>query len=254
MAGWSYFADWPDFIFAGVGLILGLLLLIWWRQQSDRWYSVFAVTLLLATTLSVASFYIFVVPPHRIGCPEGCVGQLGYPLPFALLGLHGRVDLFLFDFLLNVLLIWLLILGMSAVARFLAEATDLSSRSKRFKLGFFLMLFVLPWALLPRYFDPPEPNVWGNELRISVNARRAAEITYGVTGVWVHRLALEDIRYIPLQVPGVFGGIDQPQSQVCLRGYTYFYIPWQRYRITLDRSGVTAVKMEEIDLEGSCWK
>lgn len=251
---WSYFAGWSDLIFASAGLLLGVLLLIWWRQQSARWYSVFASTLLFATLLDVVSFFLFVVPPHRVGCPDGCAGQLGYPLPFAVIGLDGRADLFPLDFVLNLLLIWLFCFSMTVVARFGAEAVDLSARSRRFKIVFLTIVFLVPLALLPRYFNPPEPLAQGEHLRLSVNARRAAETTYNVTGLWVQRLALEDIRYTPILVPDTFGGVDRPQAQVCLRGYTYFYIPWQRYRVTLDRSGVTALNMVPISLDGNCWE
>lgn len=253
MSQLSYFADWADVILAGAGLLLGILLLIWWRQQSDRWYSVFAATLLAATLIDVATFSLFVIPPHNVGCPDGCAGQMGYPLPFALIHLDGQISLFLLDFVLNLVLIWLMLFVLTAIARFFAEAVDLGSRSRRFRLGFIVFFFVLPFALLPRYFNPPEPPVFGDELRLSVNARRAAETTYNVTGFWVQRLALEDIRYPPIQVPDTFGGIDRPQSQICLRGYTYFYIPWMRYRITLDRPGVTPLNMTPTSLTGSCW-
>ena len=254
MSQLSFFADVSDLILAGAGLLLGTLLLIWWRQQSERWYSVFALTLLAAALMDLATFSLFVVPPHNVGCPDGCAGHMGYPLPFAIIGLNGEISLFLLDFVLNLLLIWLLLFVLTAIARFVAEAVDLASRSRRFKVGFFVIVFILPLALLPRYFNPPEPPVFGDELRLSVNARRAAETTYNVTGFWIQRLALEDIRYPPIQVPDTFGGIDRPQSQICLRGYTYFYIPWMRYRVTLDRPGVTPLNMTRVPLTGSCWQ
>lgn len=248
-----YFAQWPDLLFAALGLLLGLLLLTWWRQQSERWYSIFALTLLGAALIDVATYYLFVVPPHVAGCPDGCAGQIGYPLPFALIGIDGNTHLFVLDFVLNLLLIWLFLFGLTVLARIFAEGMSLSRRSRRFKFGFFIVFFVIPLALLPRYFNPPEPHVYGEELRLSVNARRAAETTYNITGLWVQRLALEDIQYAPIQVPDTFGGIDRPQAQVCLRGYIYFYIPWQRYRITLDRTGVTALNLSRLPLQGSCW-
>jgi hypothetical protein len=248
-----FFAQWSDLAFAGAGFLLGLLLLIWWRQQSEQWYSIFAVTLLVAALIDVATYYLFIVPPHTVGCPDGCAGQIGYPLPFALIRLNGETQLFLLDFVLNLFLIWLFIFGLTVLARLFAEGMALSTRSRRFKLGFFIVFFVLPLALLPRYFNPPEPPVYGEELRLSVNARRAAETTYNITGLWIQRLALEDIQYAPIQVPATFGGIDRPQAQICLRGYVYFYLPWQRYRITLDRSGVTALNLTRIPLKGSCW-
>lgn len=251
---WSYFADWWDLAFAAVGLLLGALLMIWWRQQSRRTYAIFAGTLLAATLLDAASYFLFVVPPHFVGCPNGCMGRLGYPLPFATIAVDGDVQLYFFDFLLNLLLLWLLWLGASVLWRILAEAVQLRERSFRFKLVYFIIVVVLPWAFLPRYFSPPQPEVQGEELRLAINAQRAAESTYRITGLWIQRLALEEIRYLPMQVPDVFGGLEQPQAQVCLRGYTWFYIPWRRYLITLDRTGVTALDLTTLPLDGTCWQ
>ena len=251
---WLYFAGWQDLLFAGMGLVMGLLLIIWWRQQSRRWYSIFAGTLLLGMLLNVSSYFLYVVPPHYAGCPNGCMGRLGYPLPFAAVALDGESKLYLGDFLLNLLLLWLFWLGGSVVWRVLSEAVELRFRPRRFRLVFFLVVAVLPWATLPRYFEPPQVEMRGEDMRIAINARRAAELTYDITGLWIQRLAVEDIRYAALQVPSALGGVDQPRAQVCLRGYTWFYIPWQRYLLTLDRTGVTALSMQRLGLEGTCWE
>jgi len=251
---WLHFAGWQDMLFAALGLAMGALLVIWWRQQSRRWYSIFAGTLLLGMVFNASSYYLFIVPPYFAGCPGGCPGRLGYPLPFATIGLDGKAQIYLVDFLLNFVLLWLLWLGAAILWQVLSDGVELSFRPRRFRFIFFLVVGVLPWALLPRYFNPPQIDLTGDDVRISVNARRAAEITYDVTGLWIHRLAVEDIRYPPLQVPSFFGGSEQPQAQICLRGYTWFYIPWQRYRITLDRTGVTALNMQRIPLNGSCWE
>jgi len=251
---WLFFAGWQDMIFAGIGLVFGVLLIIWWRQQSERWYSIFAATLLAGMVLNVSSYFLFVVPPYAAGCPNGCLGRLGYPLPFATVSPGRAPNLYLLDFLLNLLLLWLLCLGGSVLWRVLSEAVELRFRSLRFRLGFFFIVAVLPWATLPRYFNPPQIDLQGENMRIAINANRAAELTYGITGLWIQRLAVEDIRYMPLEVPSIFGGADQPQAQVCLRGYTWFYIPWQRYLVTLDRMGVTPLHMQRLGLEGSCWE
>lgn len=251
---WLYFAGWQDMLLAGLGLTLGALLVIWWRQQSKRWYSLFAGTLLLGMLLNVASYYLFVIPPYLVGCPTGCVGRLGYPLPFATISLNESSKLYLVDFLLNLILLWLLWLGSSVLWRVLSDAVELHLRPFRFRLAFFLLVGILPWALVPRYLNPPQIETYGEDQRIAINAQRAAELTYDVTGLWIQRLAVEDIHYTPLQVPSIFGGAQQPQAQVCLRGYTWFYIPWQRYLLTLDRTGVTALNMERVGLTGSCWK
>ena len=92
-------------------MIIGALLLIWWSQQTGRWYAVFAGTLLFSMALNVAAFYLFVVPPHSAGCIDLCPGRLGFPLPFATLSPSGAVQIYIGDFLLNLLLLWLLLFG-----------------------------------------------------------------------------------------------------------------------------------------------
>ncbi len=251
--GWIHFASATHLIFGIAAVILGALLVTWWSQQTGRWYAVFAGTLLFSMVLNVAAFYLFVVPPHSAGCIDFCPGRLGFPLPFATLSPSGDIQIYIGDFLLNLMLLWLLFFGGVVIWRVLGEAIQLKERGIRFRMFFAAFFVLLTWGLLPRYFSPPAAHVTGDELRLSVNARRAAESTYGVTGLWVHRLALEDIRYVPPDVPDVSGSIDRPQAQVCLRGYTYFYIPWRRYRVQLDSTGVTPLNLAELSLTGSCW-
>ena len=251
--GWIHFAGATHLVLGIAGVILGALLVIWWTQQTGRWYAVFAGTLLLSMLLNVGAFYVFVVPPHSAGCFDLCPGLLGFPLPFGTLSSAGTVQIYIGDFVLNLLLLWLLLFGSVVVWRILSEAIQLRERGVRFRLLSFVTFVLLSWGLLPRYFSPPAADVTGDELRLAVNARRAAESTYGVTGLWVHRLALEDIRYVPVEAPDIFGDVDKPQAQVCLRGYTYFYLPWRRYRVRLDQTGVTPLNFEELSLTGSCW-
>lgn len=248
-----YFAGVDDLIFAVTGLALGTLLFIWWRQQTSRWLWVVIGTFLSAWFLSGISYLVFVVPPYYVHCPSGCLGWRGYPLPFATLDFDGNTHLYPLDFGLNLLLLWLLWLGASVVWRFLGEAVEWQARTLRFKIAIILIFGVLPWAYLPRFFNPPQPEPVGEELRLAINAQRAAESTYNITGLWIQRLALEDIRGLR-SVAGAAGDSPQFQAQVCLRGYTYFYIPWQRYRITLDVSGVTALNLTVRPLRGSCWE
>ncbi len=251
---WVHFANSTQLILGCIGLVVAAFLMIWWVQRTGRWYAVFAGTLLVSMLLNVAALYLFVVPPHSAGCLDLCPGRLGYPHPFATLSPSGTVKIYIVDFVLNLLLLWLMWLGGAIVWRLLSEAVELGERGLRFRLLFVVVFILVPWGLIPRYFGPPSADVSGDELRLAVNARRAAETTYSVTGLWVHRLALEDIRYIPLEVPDVLGGIDKPQAQVCLRGYTYFYLPWRRYRIKLDQTGVTPLNFQELPLTGSCWQ
>jgi len=130
---WGHFAAWSDLPFAVAGLLLVFLLILWWRQQSSRWFSVAAGALLGALLLAIASFYIFVVPPHYAGCPAGCTGWRGYPLRMAVVQLDGQVEIAAFDFALNVLMLWLLMLTASVVWRILGETLQLDARGRRWR-------------------------------------------------------------------------------------------------------------------------
>jgi hypothetical protein len=244
---WAIFATWGDVTFATASLVLIGLLVLWWRQESRAWFRVVVGTLLAALLLAIASYYMFVVPPHMAGCPQGCAGWRGYPLRFAQYNLDGSSEIAALDFVFNVLILWLLWMAASAIWRLLGGAIQLDTRSRRAKAAFILLLGVLPWAVLPRVLNPPAPEVAGEDLRLANNARRAAEFTYGITGMWVQRLALEDVRQATTGAE--FGSV----NEVCLRGYTFFFIPWQRYRISLDANGRTALNLETVPLEGSCW-
>ncbi len=249
--GWVYFSDNVDLLFALSGGVLILLMLIWWRQQIRTWSRVVLATLLAAMLLSTASYYIFEVPPYTAGCPEGCTGYRGYPLPVALVTIEGRSIIAPVDFLLNLLLIWLLWLTASVIWSLLAVAFDWERRALRWRIFFVIVISLLPWALLPRILNPPQPPVTGEDLRIAINGRRAAEFTYRVTGLWVQRLALEDVKRTLIGEIGA--DINTPLNQVCLRGYTYFFIPWRRYRVDLDPNGLTPLALSEMGLEEKCW-
>jgi hypothetical protein len=251
---WVYFADVQDGVLALAAVLLLLLLVIWWRQQTRHWFRIVIATLLAAVLLCVGSYYFFVVPPHYASCPPGCTGWRGFPLPVARISLDGISRTFPLDFLLNLLMLWLLWLGASLVWRLCAMAVRWENRNWRDKLAILLLIVALPWALMPRVLDPPQPRASGEDLRLAVNARRSAEFTYRITGIWVQRLALEDVRRSSsTRNPGSLFG-ETVVNEVCLRGYTYFYLPWRRYRITLDPSGVTALRLAEVPLEGSCWE
>ena len=254
--GWANFADWLDLLVGMLGLLLIALLIIWWRQQTRYWFRIVAGTLLFALVLSIASLYLFVLPPHIVGCPGGCPGRSGYPLPVALISLTGMRSIAPVDFLLNWLLLWLLVLGASLVITVLAVGFQWWRRPLRLRILFVLLIVILPWAFLPRFLPLPQATTAGEELRLANNARRSAEFTYRITGPWVQRLAIEDIRVTSAGEgdPVIASQEELAISQVCLRGYTYFLIPWRRYRITLDATGTTALNMNEVDLTGTCWQ
>lgn len=252
--GWSYFATWQDGLFAVAGLILVTLMIIWWRQQTRYWFRIVATFLLGALLLNIASYYIFQVPPHHVNCPDGCAGWRGFPRPIATLEFNDISRVGRIDFGLNLLLLWILLMGAGVIWRLLGIAFRWSERTRRFRLTFILIVCILPWALLPRVLNPPQPTPFNEDLRIANNALRAAEFTYTITGLGVQRLALEDIRFTTVTADDVIG-VEQtvPVYQVCLRGYTYFYLPWRHYRIELESNGVTATNLTELPLDEPCW-
>ncbi len=253
--GLTYFADWRDLLFALGGMLSVTLLIIWWSQQTRHWYRVAILTFLIAFGLGFGSLYLFEIPPHYAGCETGCTGWRGYPLPVARITFDGQTQIGLFDFALNVLLLWVIVLLASLFLRLLATAVGWEQRSQRVRFLVLLGLILIPWALLPRYMVPPQPQTSGEELRLINNAQRAAESTYRITGFWIQRLALEDLRQLsPNPLAEAEPDLAGVRSQVCLRGYTFFYIPWRRYRVNLEPTGVTALDLMEVPLEGSCWE
>ena len=156
-------------------------------------------------------------------------------------------------FVINVLMLWLLMLTASVVWRILGETLQLEARGRRWRTLFVLSFVILPWALLPRILNPPQPPVAGEDLRLANNALRAAEFTYGITGLWVQRLAVEDVRRDAANAQDALETGSTANNQVCLRGYTWFFIPWQRYRIGLDPNGASPLSLVPVPLTGSCW-
>ncbi len=247
------FASWSDAALAGASLLLALLLIVWWRQQTRHWFRITTGLALLSLVLCIASYYLFEVPAYYASCLQGCLGQRGYPRPFATVDFDGTSLIAPLDFALNWLMLWLLWLVASVVWRILALGFQWTKRSRRLQIGFVLVVMVLPWALLPRLIDPPQPRPTGEDLRLATNALRAAEFTYRITGFWVQRLALEDVRHLQPASELDFDSANQVGSQVCLRGYTFFFIPWQRYRIDLDLSGAIALSLGQLSLDTPCW-
>lgn len=254
LEGWAYFADWQDLLLAVGGLVAVTLNIIWWSQQTRHWHRIAILTFLVAFVLSFASLYLFWVPPYYAGCSAGCTGWRGFPLPVARITFDGQTQIGLVDVLLNTLLLWLLVLVASLIGRIATVIFGFENRPRRVQAVAMLLFVLIPWALLPRYLDPPQPPTTGEELRLVTNARRAAEMTYGITGLWVHRLALEDLRQLsPNPLGEQTPDLTAVRSQVCLRGYTYFYVPWRRYRVSLEPTGVNALAIVEVPLDGPCW-
>ncbi|MEZ4868848.1 MAG: hypothetical protein R3C14_46415 [Caldilineaceae bacterium] len=250
---WSYFATWSDSAFAAVSLLFILLILIWWRQQTRHWFRVLMITLLFALLMSIASYYLFVTPIHYANCPQGCAGWRGYPRPIAHIALDGVTHLGVIDFALNVLLLWLLWLVTLLLWRIASVALQWERQPRNVRVLLLVLVFFLPWAWLPRILNPPQPTLTGENQRLAINALRAAEFTYRITGFWVQRLAVEDVKQLEPAAETNLESVNRVGSQVCLRGYTYFFFPWRRYRIDLDGIGRTALKLTELPLDEACW-
>lgn len=251
---WFSFVAWRDLLFTLVAISMVTLLVIWWSQQTRHWYRIAIGTFLAAFLLCIVGFFLFEVPPYYAGCPGGCPGWRGYPRPVAVVDVQGVAHLQSANFGLNLLMLWLLWLAASLIWRLLGIAFQWERRSFRAKLLFIFFLAILPWALLPRALNPPQPLPTGEDLRLANNARRSAEFTYHLTGLWILRLALEDVRQIPAKPQSQPIAGKEVGNQVCLRGYTYFYIPWRHYRIDLDASGRTALDLTELPLRVPCWQ
>jgi hypothetical protein len=251
----GYFIEWTDLLLAVGGGLAVTLVILWWRQQTNHWPRIALLSFLAAFFLAFASLYVFWVPPYYAGCAAGCLGWRGFPVPVARITLAGETQIGLLDLLLNSLLLWLMLLLVSLLGRIGAVLIDLASQPGRVRALAFLLFVLLPWALLPRYLPPPQPVTTGEELRLVINAQRAAETTYAVTGLWIQRLALEDLRQLsPNPLAEQTPDLAAIRSQVCLRGYTYFYIPWRRYLVSLEPTGVNALEFMELPLTGSCWE
>ncbi len=248
---WALFAGWSDLLFGLVAVGLLVLLGIWWRQQIFLWMRVVVLALAASGLSSIASLSLFQVPAHYVGCPQGCNGWQGYPLAFASLDFAGVRTLAPVDFILNLLWMWVAFLVIFMVLRMLGIAISWSERGMRAKLLFLLFVVLLPFSLLPRLMDPPQPYLSGETQRLAINALRTAQFTYNITGGVVQRLAVEDIR--SLTGSAATFGFETDTTQVCLRGYTFFYIPWRRYRLILDTSGVIALNLTELPLDQPCW-
>lgn len=251
---WTYFTNWQQASFAGVGFVLLILLSIWWRQQSRHWFRIIMLTLLLALLMAIGSYYFFEVPVYYANCPGGCAGWRGFPLRFAIIDLRGISFLAPLDFALNVLTLWLLWLATSVTLRLFATMLQWEQWGWRRRLVFVVITLIVPWSLVPRLLNPPEPSISGEYARLAINARRAAEFTYGITGIWIQHLALEDVRILEPNIDSDLESVNRVGGQICLRGYTYFFVPWRRYRIDLDGIGRTALRLEEKGLQEPCWE
>lgn len=224
---------------------LAVLLVIWWRQQNERWLVIVVACLALAPALSAWSSVAFHVADYRAGCDGLCPGFRGAPLPtFGGETAGGR---FLpGGFILNSLVYLILLLGWMAVAQAILRQTTLRGRSRlltRVLLG--LVLWIAPFALAPLFLPAPEAHVRGDPQRIAINARREVYLYDQLAPLPILRGALEDVRPRTDSLSGM---------RVCLRTYTFFYLPVGYMYLDMTPEGVHSNAGGVLPRTGSCWR
>jgi hypothetical protein len=238
-----------------LGLLLAsvaTLLTIWWRQQTFRWAIIVLICLAGAPLLSWWSGIAFEVADYRAGCDGLCPGYGGAPIPF-FRGQAAGGSFLSGMFLVNCLLYLVLLLAWSAIMRaILRTPPPLSPASKSGNRGRFwwqlvggVVMLIAPFALSPLYLPPPEAHVRGDPQRIAINAGREVYLYDELAPVPVLRVGLEDVR------PYSNG---QPGMRVCLRTYTFFYLPAGHMYLDMTTEGVHSYNGGVVPLEKSCWE
>lgn len=233
-----------------LGLILAALsalMVIWWRQQSFRWPIVAGGGLAGAILLSWWSGVVFRIDDYRAGCVGLCSGYRGAPIPFFLGETAGGAFL-PGRYLLNALVYLALLLGWSIVVRSILRSLGQGSRHRLgLQAAAGLALLVGPFALSPMYLPPPEARVLAGSdpQRIAINAMREVYLYDQESPYPVLRVGLEDVR------PRSDG---QPGMRVCLRLYTFFYLPTGHMFLDMTPEGVHSNAGGVLAFRESCWK
>lgn len=236
---------WQAFL---IGLLLAsvaLLQVIWWRQQSFRWSVVLLGALVLAPGLSWWSGIAFEVADYRAGCDGLCPGFRGAPVPF-FRGAAAGGDFVPWLFAVNCLVYLVVLLGWAMVMRSMMRSVAQEARHGiwiRLALG--IALLVGPFALSPLYLPPPEAHVRGDPQRVAINARREVYLFDQESPLPILRVGLEDVR------PRRDG---QPGMRVCLRTYTFFYLPAGHMFLDMGPEGVHSNNGGVLPLNASCWE
>lgn len=239
--------DWATWQMAGLGVVLlvaAVLLVVWWKQQSFRWALILALCLLIAPTLSFWSSLTFEVAPYRAGCDGVCLGQRGAPIATHVCDTNG-CQFRTFPFALNSLVYLVLFLAWGGLVRALLGLFISDSHraaAGRFALG--SALLIAPVALAPLFLPPPQAHVRGDSQRVAINAQRETYLYDHDASLPVVRLALEDVR------PRLDA---QPGLRVCLRTYSYFYLPIGFMYLDMTPEGVHSNNGGVLPRSGSCW-
>jgi hypothetical protein len=238
--------SWGAAFLAVAMLVLALLLIIWWRQQSFRWPVLLVVCLALAPLLSWWSGKAFEVPAYRAGCDGLCPGYSGAPVAI-LTEENAAAGFSAWRFALNSLVYLVILLSWAAILRSILRRVNQGSARRRKGLGALVAggLVVLPLGLAPLYLPPPEAQVRGDSLRVAINARREVYLYDQDASLPVLRVALEDVR------PRLDG---QPGLRVCLRTYSYFYVPSGHMYLDMTPEGVHSNGGGVRALDKTCWQ
>lgn len=240
---------WQGIVLSFLLMAAAVLLVVWWRQQSLRWWIVLSTSLIAAPALSWWSGVAFQVADYRAGCDGLCPGSSGAPIPFYQ-GEAAGGDLSIGGFLLNSLVYLVLFLAWAALVRTAAHRIDdaMSPASPRRAwittrtLG--VVLFVAPLALSPMFLPPPEARVRGDSQRVAINAQREVYLYDQLADLPVLRVGLADVR------PRLDG---ETGMRVCLRIYTFFYLPTGSMYLDMTPEGVHSNHGGVAPRTESCW-
>jgi hypothetical protein len=226
-------------------VVVAVLLVVWWRQQSYRWPLILVGAVVAALALCWWSGMAFDVADYRAGCDGLCPGFRGAPIPIRRGAAAG--DAFLpGGFLLNSLVYLVLILGWAALLRALLYGAQGGSRGSAFMVALIaLLLIVGPLLLSPLFLPPPEAHVRGDPQRVAINARREVYLYDQLAALPVLRVGLEDVRPRPDRQPGM---------RVCLSAYTFFYVPVGHLYLDMTPEGVHSNDGGVLPRAASCWE
>ncbi len=224
-------------------LLLTVLVLVWWLRRGRRGFDWTLIVAPLAFALSYLSSILFRVPDYQAGCDGRCPGWWGAPFPTHLSDGADAFTLNPLGFIANAALLYTVILILSAGIVLLAEQLKWPERSRRWRIGFVLIVVILPLALLPTLLPLREPDLSSPQQRYAINAKRAWRWQLQSRRFNDRRLIIEDVRLHP----------DGERHRVCLRAYTWFYIPYDKVYVDLEPAGVRATGGGAIPLSDSCW-
>ena len=233
-------------ILAGIGLIVvAVFLTIWWKQHTFQWITVLTACLIVAPLLSWWSGEVFVIEPYRAGCDALCVGYRGAPI--ATYRISGEGAAFSrVGFAVNSLVYLVLALSWSAVVHaVLVRSGELWHNALLVQALLGLVLVVGPLALSPLFLPPPQAKVRGDPQRIAINAQREVYLYDQEAEAPVLQVGLQDVR------PRSDG---QEGMRVCLRAYTFFYLPAGNMFLDMTPEGVHSNAGGVLPNEVPCWR